>query len=129
MAKILDFEAAKERRVIAVVNSAIADNLRAAGNCGLEQTVNLTMFVPQGVRPASAFEDSPYVPNLNRYQFRVNNDLVRDGWQIAGAVRVDEDYFAKRAKFLSGVKWKNVREERSNYLGSGYPVMVFYGKH
>ena len=129
MGEILDFGKSKDERTSILVDEVITDISMKAGNCGLEETVNLESFVPQGVIPVSGFENSPYVENLNKYSFRVNNRFVQKGWIIAGTVRLDEDYFSRRAEFLEGVKWRNIREERSHHFESGDPVMVFYGKH
>ena len=57
MVEILDFDKAKNERTSILVDEVIADISMKADDCGLEETVNSTLFVPQGVHPARAFED------------------------------------------------------------------------
>ncbi len=94
---------------------------------GLDATIDKELYVPQ-FSPIST-EGHPHVANYNDYQFKVNNNLVRNCYKVSCALYLkDPDFFTDRETVREGLENRLLKEEYSYDLKTKEKVLVFYSK-
>ena len=98
---------------------------------GIVGSPNGQYFVLQGNPLSETLKNlRDKVIDLNKYLFRVDSNLIREGWYpVPLVLRIDENYFINRKTALEFLKWPILKEEKSFMLEDNAPVVAFYGKY
>lgn len=68
----------------------------------------------QGKNPRIERYDGDRITDLNDYHYYVNNQLIIEGWNVLDSIAIDENFFSKRKRILSGIGFPNIREKKAN---------------
>ena len=94
---------------------------------GLDATIYKELYVPQFSSISS--DNYPEVANYNDYQFKIENNLIRDSWVISCALYLNhQDFFVDKELIKSGLENRLVTEKYSYDLKTKEKVLVFYSK-
>jgi len=123
---LLEFKSERQDRTFHEIGAKLRKLEESRGYILEEGTEKIIpKYIAQGSFP---FKDYPIpgVINLNYFDYTVDNDLVRQGWNPCGSLALDENLIRERVFYRKIGESKDVKEVKTMNRFTSQPVMVFY---
>lgn len=129
MEKVIILEDVRRKNLMEECKRLKEELKQAQISAGYSFRENGRNFILQDITPKFGNMQGDQTTNLNNFSYVVDNSLVIDGWNPCGVIPLDENYFTSRKDSLSRIGFSEIREERSEYRGTGEPCVAFYGRN